>query len=117
MIDVNHLAFSADGTLPVGATRVLAQTAPYDHCNLTVLDDVPRRPVDRFIELLLAMSYDDPAVRPLLDMEGLKRWLPGRVDGYAQLDRAVDAFGTLDAWLSRFTKERAHGTHAEDRSR
>jgi len=27
------------------------------------------------------------------------------VDGYAQLNRAVDAFGTLDAWLMRVRRE------------
>ncbi len=43
MIDGNHLAFTDDGTLPAGATRVLAQTAPYDHCNFTVLDGAPSR--------------------------------------------------------------------------
>jgi phosphonate transport system substrate-binding protein len=105
MIDGNHLAFTQEGTLPAGSTRILAQTAPYDHCNFTVLDGVPAAPLVRFTELLLAMSYDDPSVRALLDMEGLKRWLPGRVDGYAQLNRAVDAFGTLDAWLMRLTRE------------
>ena len=34
--------------------------------------------VERFVELLLGMSYDDPAVRPLLELEGLKEWRPGR---------------------------------------
>jgi hypothetical protein len=46
------------------------------------------------------MSYDDPEVRPLLDMEGLKVWQPGRTSGYALLERACDRFGTLDAWLA-----------------
>jgi ABC-type phosphate/phosphonate transport system substrate-binding protein len=105
MIDGNHLAFTREGTLPAGSTRILAQTAPYDHCNFTVLDGVPAPPLVRFTELLLAMSYDDPSVRALLDMEGLKQWMPGRVDGYAQLNRAVDAFGTLDAWLMRVRRE------------
>jgi ABC-type phosphate/phosphonate transport system substrate-binding protein len=97
MIDGNLLAFTREGTLPPGSTRVLTQTAPYDHCNFTVLDGVEQEAVDRFTSLLLSMSYDDPAVRPLLDMEGLKTWLPGRLDGYDQLNRAVDLFGTLDA--------------------
>jgi ABC-type phosphate/phosphonate transport system substrate-binding protein len=105
MIDGNHLAFIQEGTLPAGSTRILAQTAPYDHCNFTVLDGVPASPLARFTDLLLGMSYDDPAVRALLDIEVLKQWLPGRVDGYAQLNRAVDAFGTLDAWLMRLTRE------------
>jgi phosphonate transport system substrate-binding protein len=100
MIDGNHLLFARDGVLPPGATRVLAQTAPYDHCNFTVLDDAPAALIARFRELLLAMSYADPEVRPLLDLEGLKAWRPGRVEGYAQLERAVDRFGTIDGWLA-----------------
>jgi ABC-type phosphate/phosphonate transport system substrate-binding protein len=98
LLDANHLAFAREGTLPAG-TRVLAQTAPYDHCNFTVLDGAPAALVERFRALLLAMRYEDAAVRPLMDMEGLKAWLPGRVEGYAQLARAVDRFGSLDAFL------------------
>ena len=101
MIDGNHLAFSREGTLPSGSTRILVQTAPYDHCNFTVFEGAPREPVRCFTELLFAMSYEDPTVRGLLDLEGLKRWMPGRVEGYAQLNRAVDAFGSLDGWLRR----------------
>jgi phosphonate transport system substrate-binding protein len=100
LIDGNHLAFTNEGTLAKGATRVLSQTEKYDHCNVTVLDDAPAERVARFRELLLGMSYDDPQVRPLLDLEGLKQWRPGRVSGYALLNRAVDRFGTLDAWLA-----------------
>jgi phosphonate transport system substrate-binding protein len=100
LIDGNSLLFSREGVLAEGATRVLAQTAPYDHCNFTVLEDAPRDRVERFTALLLAMSYDDPEVRPLLDLEGLKVWRPGRTSGYAQLERAVDRFGTLEPWLA-----------------
>jgi phosphonate transport system substrate-binding protein len=101
LIDGNHLLFGQEGTLPPGGTRVLAQTGTYDHCNFTVLDDAPAAGIDRFRELLLAMTYDDPEVGPLLDLEGLKKWLPGRVEGYALLNAAVDAFGTLEPWLGR----------------
>ncbi|MEZ4441403.1 MAG: PhnD/SsuA/transferrin family substrate-binding protein [Polyangiaceae bacterium] len=101
MIDGNHLVFTAEGTLPKDQTRVLAQTDTYDHCNFTVLDDAPDDQIDRFVELLLAMSYDDPEVRPLLDLEGLKAWKPGRTEGYALLARAVDRFD----YLAGFMKE------------
>jgi len=101
VIDANHLAFTREGLIAPGRTRVLAQTGAYDHCNFTVLDDPAREPIARFRELLLAMSYDDAEVRPLLDLEGLKAWQPGRVSGYALLERAVDRFGTLDPWLAR----------------
>ncbi|MCW8140943.1 MAG: phosphate/phosphite/phosphonate ABC transporter substrate-binding protein [Planctomycetota bacterium] len=93
VIDGNHLAFSRDGTLPPGSTRVLAQTGRYDHCNMTVLEGVEPALVARFVDLLLSMRYDDPEVRPLLDLEGLKQWLPGRTSGYALLEEAVDGLG------------------------
>jgi ABC-type phosphate/phosphonate transport system substrate-binding protein len=95
MIDGNHLAFTNDGTIPPGTTRIVAQTPSYDHCNMTVAADAPDR-VRRFGELLLAMSYADPEVRPLLDLEGLKEWKPGRTSGYGELERAVDTFGFYD---------------------
>jgi phosphonate transport system substrate-binding protein len=96
MIDSNHLLFVSEGALHAGATRLLAQTAPYDHCNFTALDDAPRDLVNRFRELLMGMSYDDPEVRPLLDLEGLKAWKPGRVDGYRALERAVEEMKFYD---------------------
>jgi ABC-type phosphate/phosphonate transport system substrate-binding protein len=99
MIDGNHLLFTQEGTLARGATRVLTQTAPYDHCNFTALDGTPPALLARFRELLLGMRYDDPAVRPLLDLEGLKAWRPGRTSGYAALERACDRFGFLTPFL------------------
>ncbi len=99
VIDGNRLAFAREGLLAPGAVRVVHQTAPYDHCNMTVLDD-GHPATARFVEVLQAMSYDDPVVRPLLDLEGLTRWLPGRTSGYAALERAVTRDGSLAAWLA-----------------
>ena len=101
MIDGNSLLFAQEGTMPGGSTRVLAQTSAYDHCNFTVLDDAPQALVARFVELLLGMRYDDPVARPLLDLEGLKQWRPGRTSGYALLEGACDRFGWLDPFLAR----------------
>jgi hypothetical protein len=36
------------------------------------------------------MRWEDERVRPLFELEGLRRWLPGRTSGYALLERAVD---------------------------
>lgn len=99
MIDGNHLLFSSEGTLPSGSSRVVAQTREYDHCNFTVLDGAPAELIGKFRELLLSMSYDDPEVRPLLDLEGLKVWKPGRTDKYALLARAVDRTSYLDSFI------------------
>jgi len=93
MIDGNHLAFGLDGTLPAGSTRILARTEAFDHCNFTTSPAAPAALIERFTALLLAMRWDDPQVRPLLELEGLREWRVGRTSGYALLDRAVDDEG------------------------
>ncbi len=100
MIDGNHLLFSQEGTFPGGQTRILDRTAPYDHCCFTILDDAPEALISQFVELLMGMSFDDPEVRPLLELEGLKAWRSGRVSGFAQLNEACDRFGYLDGFLA-----------------
>lgn len=97
MIDGNHLLFTQEGTLPVGGTRILGQTALFDHCTMTIPDSAPVHLADRFVELLLAMSYDDPRVRPLLDLEGLTQWRVGRTSGFGPLTVAVDEDGFYDS--------------------
>lgn len=87
VIDGNRMAFAREGLFAPNQLRVLLQTPAYDHCNFTTLSDTPH--TSTFVELLLAMSYDDPTVRPLLDLEGLTKWLPGRTSGYELLERAV----------------------------
>ena len=96
MIDGNHLLFAQEGTLPPGSTRILAQTPVYDHCTMTIVDTAPTGLADRFVELLLSMSYADPEVRPLLDLEGLRVWKGGRTSGFGQLAAAVDEVGFYD---------------------
>jgi ABC-type phosphate/phosphonate transport system substrate-binding protein len=95
MIDANHLRFTTEGTLPAAGTRVVAQTLPFDHCNMTVTGTESPL-LEPFVSLLLGMDYADPRVRPLLDLEGLTQWLPGRTSGYAPLEAAVDRFGFYD---------------------
>lgn len=92
LLDSNYPIFVNEGTLDGGTTRVLATTPPFDHCNFTARADLPEGKTSAFIETLLGMSFQDPEVRPLMEMEGLKRWLPARTSGYEQLERAVKIF-------------------------
>ena len=103
VIDGNRLLFAREGLFAPHALRVVHQTAPFDHCNFTVLDGAPAELLAKFRALLEGMSYEDPALRPLLDLEGLRAWLPGRTSGYAALDRAVARTRYLDPWLARVT--------------
>jgi phosphonate transport system substrate-binding protein len=105
LIDANHLLFIQEGTIASGTTRVLAQTPVYDHCNFTVLDSAPPAETARFRDLLLEMSYADPEVRPLLDLEGLKKWMEGRTEGYAPLTRAVDRFRYLEPFVESVSRQ------------
>jgi len=96
VLDANYNVFINEGTLDPGTTRVLATTEPFDHCNFTAPADAPAERVQPFLDTLLAMSFEDPAVRPFMEMEGLRKWLPGRTSGYRQLERAVQRFRFYD---------------------
>ncbi len=92
VLDANYAVFINEGTLDPGTTRVLATTPPFDHCNFTAQADLPEQRVKPFLDVLLWMSFQDPEVRAFMEMEGLKKWLPARTNGYAQLERAVERF-------------------------
>ena len=89
MLDLNWDTWCADGTIDPGRMRILESTAPFDHCNFTVLAAFPDERATAWADVLFRMRYDNPAHREMMDLEGLKAWLPGRVSGYAALTDAV----------------------------
>jgi phosphonate transport system substrate-binding protein len=70
--------------------EVLWTTPPFDHCMFDALPTVPRAKVDGFRRALFAMQWDDPRHRRLMELEGLKQWMPPREEGYASLRAALD---------------------------
>ena len=77
----------------------MTQTEPYDHCNFTAVGKPGEKlegSLTDFRTLLMSMSYADPAVRQLFDLEGLKAWRDGRINRYAALEEAVDALAFYD---------------------
>jgi len=104
IIDGNLATFTQEGTVASGALRVLTTTAPYDHCNFTVLDGIEPDHESLFLQLLMGMRWEDPAVRALMDLEGLKAWRVGRTSGYAALDRACTRFGTIDPFVDALSR-------------
>jgi ABC-type phosphate/phosphonate transport system substrate-binding protein len=97
VLDGNYDVFINEGTLDPGVTRVLATTPPFDHCNFTVRADLPEERIKPFVDELLAMSFANSEVRAFMELEGLKKWLPARTSGYAQLEKAVQRFKFLDS--------------------
>jgi len=74
---------------------VVWTSPPYSHCCFTARPDLDRGLADRWLELLLGMDYDDPALRHAMDLEGVRRWLPGDKSGYGELTAAMREQGYL----------------------
>ena len=92
VLDANYTVFINEGTLDPGTTLVVASTSPFDHCNFTVRSELGEERFKPFVGVLLDMSFQEPEVRTLMELEGLRRWLPARTSGYTQLERAVERF-------------------------
>jgi ABC-type phosphate/phosphonate transport system substrate-binding protein len=75
--------------VPEGALREIWSSPPYNHCMFTARPDLDREQEESFVKALLAMSYDNPVHRAVLDAEGLQRWLTPHLDGYAELREAA----------------------------
>ncbi len=90
VLDLNWDRWRADGTADPGRLRVLATTDRFDHCVFTVREDFDRGVERRWLDVLFSMDYDNPDHRNMMDMEGLKAWLPGRTSGFGLLGEAVE---------------------------
>jgi len=75
--------------VPEGGLREIWSSPPYNHCMFTARSGFDREEEHRFAESLLAMSYDNPVHRAILEAEGLQRWLTPHLDGYAELRQAA----------------------------
>jgi len=79
--------------VPEGGLREIWSSQAYNHCMFTARPDLDLEQERRFSEALSAMNYDNPKHRAILDAEGLRRWLPPHLDGYAALRQAADQQG------------------------
>jgi ABC-type phosphate/phosphonate transport system substrate-binding protein len=91
MLDLNWLTWTHDGTVDPGEFMILAETARFDHCVFTVREDLDVAAERRWLDALFSMRYDVPEHREMMDLEGLKAWLPGRTTGFGALSAEVDA--------------------------
>lgn len=93
MLDLNWQGWNADGTVDPNRYRILATTDKFDHCVFTVRDDFPMDAQKRWLDALFSMKYSNPKHREMMDLEGLKEWLPGRTSGFGPLAEAVERQG------------------------
>jgi ABC-type phosphate/phosphonate transport system substrate-binding protein len=62
---------------------------PYDHCNFTALPDLDEARSRRWTDARMKMDYNNERWRRIMDLEGVKQWLPGRQEGYQSLFQAL----------------------------
>ena len=79
----------AAGHVDARQVEVLWTTPPFDHCMFDAPADLPAEKGAAFQRALLAMRWDDPKYRRLLELEGLKQWMPPRELGYESLRAAL----------------------------
>ena len=91
--DLVWVGEQAAGRVDPGLVEVLWTTPGFDHCMFDALPDFDEGKARAFSEALFAMRWDEPAHRRLLELEGLRQWLPPRESGYDSLRRALDESG------------------------
>ena len=91
VLDLNWETWTHDGTIDPKRFKILTATERFDHCVFTVGPEMDPTVEQRWLDALFAMRYDIPEHREMMDLEGLKAWLPGRVTGFGALTAAVNA--------------------------
>jgi phosphate/phosphite/phosphonate ABC transporter binding protein len=85
----------AAGRIDPHKLRICWTSPGYCHCNFTARADFPAELAQRFTRALLAMDYQQPEQKRIMDLEGLTRWVPGRTEGYRELEEEARARGML----------------------
>jgi ABC-type phosphate/phosphonate transport system substrate-binding protein len=83
------VAEQAAGRVPVGEIEARWTTPAFDHCMFDARVDLAPEVAAAFQRALFAMRWEEPSHRRIMELEGLRRWLPPREDGYASLERAL----------------------------
>ena len=79
----------AAGHIDVSKVEVLWTTPGFDHCMFDAHPSLAPEEVASFKRALFAMRWDNPKHRRLLELEGLREWLPPREEGYRSLEEAL----------------------------
>lgn len=90
-------AIGRDELMP-GAFEVFWESPTYSHCNFTALPTLTDERVQPWVDQLLAMDWENPAHRTILELEGLRQWVLPKMDGYASLFDAVKEQGISPRW-------------------
>jgi ABC-type phosphate/phosphonate transport system substrate-binding protein len=79
----------AAGHVDASAISVLYTTPGFDHCMFDALPTLSPSKRENFQRVLFAMKWENPNHRRLLELEGLREWMPPREEGYRSLEKAL----------------------------
>lgn len=79
----------AAGHIDPSKIGVLYTTPGFDHCMFDALPTLSTAKREQFQRALFSMKWENPAHRRLLELEGLREWMPPREEGYQSLQQAL----------------------------
>jgi ABC-type phosphate/phosphonate transport system substrate-binding protein len=79
--------------VPHDALVEIWTSPPFNHCMFTARADFAQEREGAFAEALWGMDWENPVHRPILEAEGLRKWVPPRLDGYVSLRDACGVQG------------------------
>jgi phosphonate transport system substrate-binding protein len=88
-------AVRTERLVPEGALTEIWSSRPYNHCMFTARSDLDTALEQQFAKALFGMSYDNPTHRPVLEAEGLRKWIAPQLEAYAALRDASAQQGFL----------------------
>jgi len=91
-------ALLAGGDAATADLEVVWESEHYNHCNFSALDTLDEDRAEAWVSHLLAMDWDDPDQRRILELEGLRQWKRAELEGYASLTAAMESQGIADGW-------------------
>lgn len=74
--------------VPAGSLQTIWTSPPFTHCMFTGRPGLSPQARESFAQALFSMNWENPRHRPILEAEGLRRWVPP-TDGYASLRQAL----------------------------
>jgi phosphonate transport system substrate-binding protein len=81
------------GHVDSSKVEVLWTTPGFDHCMFDAHPSLAPEKIESFKRALFAMKWENPQQRRLLELEGLREWLPPREEGYESLQAALKPQG------------------------
>jgi ABC-type phosphate/phosphonate transport system substrate-binding protein len=81
--------------VPEGTLRKIWQSPTFTHCVFTGRPGLDSKIQELFANALFGMKFENDKHRPILEMEGLRRWLKPE-DGYGSLREAAAQQGMFD---------------------